>query len=95
MAPLVHFRMPSAFLYTLRLAQPAIEKRVLRAAEQDGQAGGQEFGFRVFPVWEVVWLLWEVRAISPFVAERPSSRQAFDTFSYGSVRHVPIYLMEV
>ena len=47
MAPLVHFRMPSAFLYTLRLAQPAIEKRVLRAAEQDGQAGGQELGFRV------------------------------------------------
>ena len=47
MAPLVHFRMPSAFLYTLRLAQPAIEKRVLRAAEQDGQAGGQELGFGV------------------------------------------------
>ena len=31
----------------------------------------------------------------PCVAERPLSRQAFDTFSYGSVRHVPIYLMEV
>ena len=47
MAPLVHFRMPSAFLCTLRLAQPAIEKRVLRAAEQDGQAGGQELTSRI------------------------------------------------